>query len=303
MMQTHDISHEAHIMKGVLLCLLAYFFTSLIGVCEKSITGNIGIPVILFFQNAVCLLFILPAVARKGISVLKTTHVTDYIIRIGSGLGCYAVLFYIIRHIPITEALLFQYSASLWTPLIMLIWSNVRMPHHLWWGILVGFAGMVLILHPSSSMFGTITIMGILCGILQGISVVAIRKLSICEPILQILFYYSTASVLITLPFLFKHGVPLDMRDFILLLGVGVSTYLAQKFFTHSLRYANATTLSPISYTCILFSGLLGWLFWHEAPTKATLTGMLLIIAGCLVSLFTTAQNTKVAPKLEPEAP
>jgi drug/metabolite transporter (DMT)-like permease len=284
---------EANAFKGILICLVGYFFVSLIGICEKSISHTVTVPTILFFQSAVCLFLTIPKLLKDNFQSLKPNHINTYLVRIISGLGCFATLFYIIRYIPISEALLYQYSASLWIPFIMVMWLGVHMPRKLWIGIMIGFLGIVLILRPSKSLISVISIVGILCGILQGISMVAIRKLSVTEPILRMVFYYFLVSTLVITPFAMQSWTPIGLTDCILLIGVGVSTYIGQILLIISLRYAHPSTLAPICYTSILYSGLLGWLFWHEAPTTLTVIGMILVISGCLLTLYMSRQRAK----------
>lgn len=282
---TNAIMIEKHPLKGIWLCMVAYLFASLIGICVKSMTTEVPLTVILFYQNIVCLLLLIPEIRKNGIIQLKTNNVTDYVVRIISGIGCSLTLFYVIRFIPISEALLYQYSAPLWIPFIMMIWLGVRLKKDIWYGIIIGFIGIIFILRPNASQAQLISLIGILCGIFQGISVVSVRRLSLKEPAFRILFYNFFFGTLIFFPFVLSSDVLLQSRDYLLLLGVGLITYLAQRFFTLSFQYANATTLGPICYTAILFSGLLGWLIWNEVIETITLFGMMLVIFGCLLSI------------------
>lgn len=293
------ISHEKHPTKGILICLLGYFFVSLIGLAEKSISHAIHIGTILFFQNLICLILILFKFSHSKDKELKIQQFNTYAIRILTGVGCYAVLFYIIRFIPISEALIYQYSASLWIPFIMLFWLNIKMPRKMWYGILVGFAGILLILNPNSSILGTITFWGFFCGILQALSVVAIRKLSTTESNLRIMFYTFLVGTLITLPLYISDYSRISLHDFIFLLAVGISSYLSQKFIVLSLNYANPSTLGPVCYSTILFSGLTAWFFWHEVPSKENLFGMGLVLLGCILTVVmsTSVRSEVVAYK------
>ena len=166
-------SIENNSLRGIFISLLGFFFVLLIGICQKGLSITISLPIIMFFQNSICLLLVIANLTKSDIKLLEIKHIGTYVIRIASGLGCFATLFYIIRFIPVSEALLYQYSASLWIPFIMLIWLNVRMVRKLWYGIIIGFIGILFILKPSASLLSVISLLGILCGILQGISMVA----------------------------------------------------------------------------------------------------------------------------------
>jgi drug/metabolite transporter (DMT)-like permease len=279
-----NMTTEANPMKGILFCMLSYFFISLIGIFEKSLTTSIAIPVILFFQHATGLLLTTVGFIKQNRPSLKPKQPLAYVIRISSGAGCYGALFFLIRYIPVSQAMLYQYSASLWIPFIMFIWLGVKMQRTLWSGIIIGFIGMILILKPDETMLNVVSSMGILCGILQGVSVVAIRKLA-NEPIPCVLFYNFLTITLLSGAFVLYDWVPVATPDLALLCGVGMATYLGQRLFAFAAHFAHPTTLAPICYTSILYSGILGWVFWNEMPDNLTLIGMGLVIAGCLLTL------------------
>ena len=285
-MSQNALHKEIDIVKGILISLLGYFFVALMGTTGKAVLHSIPIMTILFFQNLVCLVLISPTIIKGGLKNLGTQHPGLYVIRIISGLACYVALFYTIKYMPLAQALLFQYSSSLWIPFIALIWLKIRILPNLWWGIIIGFIGITLILKPTAEMVEPIILVGILCGLLQAISIVAIRKLSSTEPASRILFYYFLSLVLVTSPFALKEWSPIQPDDFLLLITLGVFTYLSQKCITVSLAYAKSSTLAPIAYTSILFSGILGWLIWNEIPSPTSFIGMLLVIVGGVMATF-----------------
>jgi len=53
-MKINPATIERHPLKGILLCLLAYFFVALIGVFEKPIAHSVNLAIILFAQSLVC---------------------------------------------------------------------------------------------------------------------------------------------------------------------------------------------------------------------------------------------------------
>jgi len=290
-MNDATIMIEKSPIRGVFLCVLAYFFASLIGIGVKSLTIAAPLTVILFYQNLICLLLLLPAIFKNGIGYFKTTNLSDYVVRIGSGIGCSLTLFYVIRFMPISEALVYQYSAPLWIPFIMSIWLGTNLKKNVWYGIILGFVGILFILKPDAPHLQLVSLIGIICGIFQGISVVSVRKLSLREPMKRILFYNFLVGTLISLPFVFISSASFQFNDYLILIGIGVVTYIAQHFFTLSFQYANAITLAPICYTAILFSGLLGWLIWDETIVVKTLIGMIMVVSGCLLSIKVNSRS------------
>lgn len=297
-MKQYDL--ETQPIKGILICILAYLFVSFIGVFKKLLVAPVPLIIILFFQSVTCFTLILPEAIKKGIKPIPKAHAITYTIRILTGLGCYLTLFYLIKYIPISQAFLYQYSASLWIPFIALMWLKKAMPKDLWVGIVIGFIGMIFILQPGHGFISLVSIMGIICGILQAISVIAIRKLSATESTQNILFYYFLVGSLLTGLLSINHWVPLSLYDITKLILIGVCTYCAQKLVAISLSYATAATLASICYISLLFSGLLGWLIWHEIPDQTSLIGMTLVITGCICTLWFT-QRRLAQQEIKPE--
>ncbi len=161
-MTSTDIMIEKHPLKGIWLCLVAYLFASLIGICVKSMTTQVPLTVILCYQNIVCLVLLIPTIFKNGINQLNTNNVIDYVVRIVSGIGCSLTLFYVIRFVPISEALLYQYSAPLWIPFIMMIRLGVRLEKNIWYGIIIGFIGIIFILKPNAPQAQLVSLIGVL---------------------------------------------------------------------------------------------------------------------------------------------
>jgi drug/metabolite transporter (DMT)-like permease len=72
-----------------------------------------------------------------------------------------------------------------------------------------------------------------------------------------------------------------------LLGGVGVGMALAQLFIIMAYRHASAAQLAPFNYSVVVFSGVIGWIVWHEALDMTALLGILLVCAGGIASIRT----------------
>lgn len=143
-----------------------------------------------------------------------------------------------------------------------------------------------MILKPSANFFNSASLIGLASGIFLAIALVSIRRLKATEPTHRILFFYFLFGTLITLPFVILHWVPLITKDIWLLLAVGICMYLGQVLITYSYQHAKASTLSPISYSTILFAGILGFILWGTVPDYISGLGMLLVITGGILSVI-----------------
>lgn len=73
--------------------------------------------------------------------------------------------------------------------------------------------------------------------------------------------------------------------QWLLLLGVGGFYALTQYLIILAYRQASAAQISPFNYTVVVFSGLLGWMFFGNIPDLVSLFGTLLICAGGILSI------------------
>ncbi len=275
---------------GILLSLLAYFCVACMGTAEKMLGPAMPVIVTVFIQNTICLLavslLLLHQSRRKFntqfIESLKTEHPYLHFIRSVSGVGCFYLLFFIIGKMPLSQAYLFQYSASLWIPFMLWIWMKQKIRFALLPGIVLGFIGLWLMMCGDKTLALFALSMGVACGFLQAFSVVAIQRLSKTEPILRILFYYFLLGAVVATPFAIPHLYAFSFRQWLGLFSVGIFTIASQYLLTKALSLAGADLLAPMSYTSIIFALLIAWFGWHEIPTMAALFGMALVILGCV---------------------
>jgi hypothetical protein len=66
---------------------------------------------------------------------------------------------------------------------------------------------------------------------------------------------------------------------------VGVFYAITQYLIIRAYRYASAAELSPFNYTVVIFSGILGWLFFGNVPDALAVFGTVLICAGGILSI------------------
>jgi drug/metabolite transporter (DMT)-like permease len=115
------------------------------------------------------------------------------------------------------------------------------------------------------------------------------------EPWQKIVLFYSGTSVILSAIF----GIPSFKMphgfQWVLLLIMGVCMYMVQYLVTVALHFAKASTLSPLIYSSIIFSGIIGWVVWHHIPSAISLIGMLVIIASGILVLMLESSEAEEA--------
>ena len=132
-----------------------------------------------------------------------------------------------------------------------------------------------------------------------------IRELTLSEHPAAIVFYFSltsTSVALCTLPF---GWVLPSMMQTVLLVLIGLISGVAQIFLTLAYRFAPVLVVAPFEYTAMLFSLLIGYVFFNELPALQMLNGAGFIIMAVLVIILCEAQlgfKCKAAKAVKPPA-
>jgi drug/metabolite transporter (DMT)-like permease len=278
--------NKENVALGVLFSALAFACLAVMSALAKAADRHAATEVIVLFQNLICFVAIAPFALRHGAAPLRTGRIWLHVLRAATGTGAWLALFYAITMIPLTNAVLLTYSAPLWMPLIAWMLGGQRVAGRVWLGVALGFVGIVLVLHPSSSPLNFGAALGLVAAVLLALALLSVRWLGTTEPTQRILFYYFLLSTLMILPFaIFTWQAP-DGWAWLYLLGIGVCLLLSQVLIIVAYRHASAVTLAPIIYSVIVFTALINWAVWDRAPTILETAGMLVVIVGGVIAVI-----------------
>ncbi len=273
-----------NLFKGAFYLVCCYLCLALFYACAKLATESVSVFTVLFFQNSICFFLNLPRSYRIG---LKTELPYIHLVRDLFGFASYFLFVVSVMYIPLTSSVLLANSAPLWVPFIIWIWFKKKVPSYLWSALVLGFIGVFFILKPGKEIFDFAAVLALFSGIFNGVTMVAIRKLTRTEPTPRILFYYFLFGSIVSFPFVvndFSHAIHFPVLYY--LVGGALLTYLVQIFLTKGFSYGKASTLSPLAYAVVLFSAILDRIFWHKVPDSWSLFGMALVIIGGIVSIY-----------------
>ena len=114
---------------------------------------------------------------------------------------------------------------------------------------------------------------------------IQLRSLGGSESVGATVFYFSVFSGIFMLPTVPTWAVP-DAIDLAVLITLGLVGGVGQILLTQAYRYAEASVVAPFEYTTILWSLLLGYMFFAEIPAPTVVIGVaVVIVAGVFVIL------------------
>nr|WP_254795564.1 DMT family transporter [Atopomonas hussainii] len=283
-------TRQQRILPGAMLLALSALLFSLMGVGIRELSTTVNNESVVFFRNLVGVLFFLPLVFWRGVAPLKTTRLRSHLWRAFFGLAAMYCFFYAIAHLPLADAMLFTYSAPVFTPFIAYFWLKEPLTKKIAAAAAIGFCGVLLVAKPSDAIFEAIALVGLAASILAAFAFVSIREMSDSEPAFRIVFYFALFSTLLSaIPMLWAWQ-PLNVQQLSLLALVGVLATTSQIIMSKAYSLAPPGVIGPFAYLAIVFSALIAWWQWHEVPSLSSCIGAVLIFISSLAALWANRQ-------------
>lgn len=203
--------------------------------------------------------------------------------------------FYSLTQIALAEAVVMGFTAALMIAPIARVVLGEKMSPVTIGASLVGFAGAALAATAHTEggppdgnrLYGTAAIL--VSAVLYALNIVLLRLRTKEEDSLTLVTFMNVFPALFLLPFmlLFADWTPetdaWPMMGLVAFLGIGI-------WWLMTLAYgrAKAQVLAPFEYTGLIWSALLGYVFFQEVPGWRVYAGAAIIIAACLVVAFET---------------
>jgi len=126
-----------------------------------------------------------------------------------------------------------------------------------------------------------------------GCAYVIVRKLIATEDPSVIIFYFPFIALPVSTLLLGADFVMPSGMSWLLLLLVGLFTQVAQFGLIMAIKTEKAARAEAYSYVQVLFSAIIGWLFFREIPTASTYLGAMCITGGAMINVWFQTKPVK----------
>jgi drug/metabolite transporter (DMT)-like permease len=269
--------------KAYILMLISAFFFAGMSVMVR-VTKDLPIFERVFFRGLVMFIIAAFFISRSKVSYFgKVSNRKFLILRSLLGFIGVGLYFYTVSNIPLGDAATLNKLSPFVVMIAAAIFLKERIsPFHLT-ALLVVFSGVLLIVKPGFNPELLPALAGVGSAIAAGLAYTTIRHLGKTEHPFTIIFYFSSISAILSIPMLIMDFQVPNLRELLLLLGIGVFASGGQFFMTLSYKYGEAGKVSILSYFNIIFSLIFGLMFFTEVPDIFSGIGMILVIGSALV--------------------
>ncbi len=219
------------------------------------------------------------------------------------GFASLVLFFYAIAKLPLATAITLNYTSPLFLAILSPLLLKEPLKKTLLFALVIGFAGVSLLLKPSlTSGNGLAASLGLLSGLGAAWAYVHVKQLGqLQEPDTRTVFYFTLVSTLIAGAWLllasqlrFINGINpllltgfhrLSWQDMLLLVGLGATATVAQLAMTRAYRTGDTLVVASLAYSTVVLASLLGVVCWGEHLGLNDGLAITLVVLSGLISL------------------
>ena len=272
---------------GILMTLGAWGLFSVTDTSAKwLVLAGYSALQVAFFRYAVHLVVVLAEIGKGGMSWdrFETDRPWQLI-----GRGMLIVVstvfnFVALGYLPLSVVAAIMFSSPLFACLLSPFLLNERVGPVRLAAVLAGFVGVLIVMRPFGGSFHwamALSLSNALCLALY--SIVTRRLADKVAPETMQLYMGIPGTVLLALPLPWIWRTPESALDLFLLILLGATAWSGHELLTRALRYAGATTLTPFTYSFILYLTVSGFLVFGVVPDGYTVLGAAVVAASGLV--------------------
>lgn len=285
--------------------LLASVMFAIMGACIKLASDlQASLSQIVVFRGAPSVFLLLGWVLSTRRS-LRPKSWRLHMVRNIMGVSSMWMGFFAISTLPLATAVSLNYTAPLFIAGWMLARDWKQRDGMRTLAVLLGFAGVVAILRPSIGAEQTVgALVGLMAGASSAVAMMQVRSLGrIGEPEWRTVLFFSCFVCLTGGVGAFVEGWPqVGLDGWLMLTAVGVTGLVGQLAMTRAFGMGSALLTAALQYSTIIFAALLSALVWDQIPDWMAWSGMGLIVAAGLLSIWRTYHETRVMQGSNPAA-
>lgn len=277
---------------GIALMCLAVMSFALTDTTAKWLSAHINVLIVVWARYVIH--FALSLVVFNPWTVpglMRTKRPGLQIIRSALLFATTALNFTALQFLQLDQTVSIMFSIPFFVALFAGPLLGERVGLERWLAIIVGFAGILLVVRPGAGGIHPAAILSLVAAATYALYSITTRMLARTDASKTTLFYTAlVGSVVASIPLPFVWETPRDPMVIGAMVGLGAVAGAGHFVLILAHARAPAATLAPYIYTQILSMIALGWLVFGQVPSLWTLAGAAIVIASGAYLLVRDAQ-------------
>ncbi len=215
----------------------------------------------------------------------------------GAAVLCY---FLAIQHLTVGMATLLNYTAPVFTALWAWLFLGERIALGTVGALVMTTIGVAVVMWanapPGAVALGPWQLVGILSSMLSGAAVATIREVRKTDGSWEIFCAFCVAGALFTGVPAARDWIAPTSREWAMMVGVGVTSVVAQLMMTYALRDLPAAAAGVLFQLTPVSTMVLGRIFYGERPVALAIAGASVTLVGVAWGAYVSAAPQRVQP-------
>jgi drug/metabolite transporter (DMT)-like permease len=266
-------------LAGIGLMLLSIFMFSFGDALGKFMVATYSVGQLLWLRACAALLVLAPMIWRQRAAFFRLERPWLQLLRVTLSTLEVAAFFLAVVYLPLADAITYYLASPIFVTALSAIVLREQVGWRRWSAIVIGFAGVLIALRPSSQTVSWPAMIALGGSLSFSVLMLITRSLRATPDIVLASSQFAGTFTLGLLMAPFGWVTP-GIGSLALFAAAGCISVSALLCVNRSLKLAPASVVVPYQYTMIVWAVMFGYVVFGDVPSIATIAGAAIIIGA-----------------------
>ena len=280
-------------LRAILLTMSGSFFAVLMEALIRAAQYDSNVYTIGFFRFFFGLIIIFPYLVKNKFTPYKTKNFKFYFIRGLFNLPMMIFGFGALVYVPFEQFKAMHFLSPIIVVLLSFVIFREKIYLYRIFALLIGFAGMLIIVRPGIIEFNIGTIMILTSLTFWSFIIILSKFVSKDDSPITMVTYQYTLMTFFSLPLAIYFWVTPSLTSLIYVFIGAISGTILHLSLALSYKYADLSVTQPIWFTGLIFGSGIGYFAFNETPDLWTWLGGIVVFSSVLVITYKEKNKDK----------
>ena len=280
-------------LRAILLTMSGSFFAVLMEALIRAAQYDSNVYTIGFFRFFFGLIIIFPYLVKNKFTPYKTKNFKFYFIRGLFNIPMMIFGFGALVYVPFEQFKAMHFLSPIIVVLLSFIIFREKIYLYRIFALLIGFAGMLIIVRPGIIEFNIGTIMILTSLTFWSFIIILSKFVSKDDSPITMVTYQYTLMTFFSLPLAIYFWVTPSLTSLIYVFVGAISGTILHLSLALSYKYADLSVTQPIWFTGLIFGSGIGYFAFNETPDLWTWLGGIVVFSSVLVITYNEKNKDK----------
>ena len=280
-------------LRAILLTMSGSFFAVLMEALIRAAQYDSNVYTIGFFRFFFGLIIIFPYLVKNKFTPYKTKNFKFYFIRGLFNIPMMIFGFGALVYVPFEQFKAMHFLSPIIVVLLSFVIFREKIYLYRIFALLIGFAGMLIIVRPGIIEFNIGTIMILISLTFWSFIIILSKFVSKDDSPITMVTYQYTLMTFFSLPLAIYFWVTPSLTSLIYVFIGAISGTILHLSLALSYKYADLSVTQPIWFTGLIFGSGIGYFAFNETPDLWTWLGGIVVFSSVLVITYNEKNKDK----------